>query len=897
MQIKTYTDAESFVARLKESQQSGQRVRLGKKEGTLEVFEAPSRTFGRGVGDQSEVDQVIIAEQEALGQKLNELVRNKSFPAPGSAQLQRNPAQVIRPYVGEAPVSVEKQQEMLLSGIQQTLSALHDLQVSAPGTAPVTLPSRLLQIHSLLQQSGPDVQARVARAVVLLNAEVSSLRFMLKSASDPGHPVGQFCTQVRAAHAGQTAAAGMEGIRPGVDVLPSTAHASDPQAFRRFFTRAFQAIASALESPRVQYLAAQLRGLVERVSHPGLRTSQLKNAAMQAQALAPEIQQALADHPLSGAVNRVLETVKNSDFWALENLLTTELLDAANALADHDQVDLPHEMLQMGRQLAGQSDISLKDLSQAVAVIQLILPQLQALVDDPRAFAPETSAFQGTHQLSPERCEADRKCVSDFIVHFSQLIEPSPWRASDALALQSTLVRHPEWQNGAATPFSPPLATRANRADDSIAVTEDSGDPPTETGGAPQVPSEPPVEKVAKPKGEVKTEPTEPDRDLIQADLMIQALDQHEQVNGVAWRQEGLELKARLQQGLAASQGMLDAGSADPQAEYEYQQSLYMHLARLERLLDISDSQRPLHRVVAAHGAHSDRSLEDQLQRWAPGSTSQAFSAWLEGQLVHARISLASIKPVSLNPAIASSVEASQRGRRLALESAVDRLQRARDDALKIWGVGATEALAFEPLTVLQREVEQAVLGQADERPTAMFDTSSLQPLQDKLRQQVDAQLRHRLQFNEGPLNGMSDADFAAAIGLQAEMDYLASASDEMVMLQIWAQRAALGWESSQVGPAAGVMADALQACATDLRERARALQSISTSLGATVAVRLERSPNGRMEEVLEDAGSDGASSAWMTLASQAAAQALLKRVDTLESVSAVLRTNSQSMV
>ena len=161
----------------------------------------------------------------------------------------------------------------------------------------------------------------------------------------------------------------------------------------------------------------------------------------------------------------------------------------------------------------------------------------------------------------------------------------------------------------------------------------------------------------------------------------------------------------------------------------------------------------------------------------------------------------------------------------------------------------------------------------------------------------MDAQLRHRLQFNEGPVNGLSDADLAAAIGLQANVDDLASASDEMIMLQIWAQRAALGWESSQVSPAAGVMADALQACAADLRERASALQSVSTAVETTVTVRMDRSPNGRLEEVLEDAGSEGATSAWMAWAAQAAAQALLKRADTLETVSTVLRTNSQTMV
>jgi hypothetical protein len=211
--------------------------------------------------------------------------------------------------------------------------------------------------------------------VALLNAEVSSLRFILKSASDPAHPVGQFCDHLRQARASQLGVGAAEGIRPGLDVLPSTTHIHDPQAFKRFFSRAALAIASALEGAKAPNLANQLRSLVDRLSHPGLRSSQLRDLAKEAQALGPEVQQTLLDHPLRGASQRVFEAAGRADFLALENLMTTELLDAAHALASHDQVDLPHEMLQIGRRLASQSDIALKDLSQSAAVIKLILPQ------------------------------------------------------------------------------------------------------------------------------------------------------------------------------------------------------------------------------------------------------------------------------------------------------------------------------------------------------------------------------------------------------------------------------------------------------------------------------------------------------------------------------------------
>jgi hypothetical protein len=374
-------------------------------------------------------------------------------------------------------------------------------------------------------------------------------------------------------------------------------------------------------------------------------------------------------------------------------------------------------------------------------------------------------------------------------------------------------------------------------------------------------------------------------------------LEQHDRVNGVAWRQEGLELRSRLLEGLAASEKWLDSGSADPQTELAFQQSLYTHLARIDRLMDVSDSQRALHQVVAAHGARPDLSLGDQLSRLAPESTPQAFSRWLDGQLVNARISLASIQSDTTNQALASSEDAKQRGQREAMALEVSRLQQARDDALTLWGIGAADAVAFVSLQSLQEDAGQVLLGGLDERPSAMLDTTSLQPLQEKIRLQVDGQLQHRLAFGEGPTNGLNDAEFASAIGLQADIDYLASTSDEMIMLQIWAQRAALGWESSDVGQAAGVMADALQASVRDLRERAEALQSMASSAESGAIVRMERSPNGRLEEVLEDQASEGSTSGWMAFASQAAAQALVQRANTLETVATALRNTTASMV
>jgi len=891
MQIKTYADASTFVHHLQEAQQQGQRIRLGQKPGTLEVFEAPSRTFGRDSKAQYEVDQTILQEQQALGDRLNELVSGQTGISHELSSL-RSPAVISSALASVARPPLKEEHQALVRGLREVLTHLQTLQHNNPSSAPQALPLRLMQVQQLLEhpQHGQSEEA-VARALSLLNAEVSSLRIMVPSANDPKHPVGAFCNHVRQSVAQRQPPDMQTGLRPGLDVLASTDHPKDPHSFRRFFSRAAQAIATLLDQPQIKHMAQRFRHILDPLTQTGLRSSHLQHMAEQAGAMQHEVVGALQGHPMQAAAQRVFETIHQADFLAMENLLTTELLEVGQALADHGQVDLAHEMLTMGRKLASQSDLSLKDMADTVAVLRLILPQLQALASQPAAFAPETSASQAKLQLSPARCEADRQCVKDFVAHFSALLEPAPLGASEVLAVQSALVRHPEWQVSQEVTLS--TAGRATAVAPGTTSTELQVAPSAQSSHAELQTTQATPKTIATPAPPVVA--SLPDRDLVNADLLIQDLAEQASVLGTPWRQEAQNQLSRLREGLRASEQQLNAGSPGIQQELAYQQSLHQHLSRVEDLLQTSDSQRVFHTVLAAHSNQPQQSLADQLAQRAPDLTAPQFMGWLDGQLINARARLAVIQPPA-SPA-ATPEAARLLGVRQALEIGVQQLQRTRDDAVALWGNGAAEVVTPIALTDLQGRVQQALVGSQDIRPDTLLDPKALGSVQGLVRQQVDDQLRHRLQFGQAPVLGLNDADFAAAIGLQAELDYLGSSTDEMVMLQAWAMRAAQGWESSEVGETAPLMADALQGAVGDLRSRIDALRDVTPTDNNVTVVRTTASPNGGLEEVFEAGGAPESPPAWLVFASEAAAQALEARARMLDNVSAVLRASQPSLV
>jgi len=95
-------------------------------------------------------------------------------------------------------------------------------------------------------------------------------------------------------------------------------------------------------------------------------------------------------------------------------------------------------------------------------------------------------------------------------------------------------------------------------------------------------------------------------------------------------------------------------------------------------------------------------------------------------------------------------------------------------------------------------------------------------------------------------------------------------------------------------------MADALQGAVADLRTQINALREVASTDSNSSTAPISRtalSPNGQIEEIFEDEGTNETPPAWMVFASQAAAQALDERARTLDSVVTALRSSTVSMV